>query len=247
MNKVKVGFFSFTEITDPSQHRAYNEWHQFDHLPEQYPIRGVAYGQRWVSTPACSARRAVDEEPYRPVHYMTLYLMTEPVQETVDEFMDLGQQLYSLGRFHLHRRAPVSGPHQWLDAHVAPRVRIAAETLPYRPNRGVYVTVEELHRGVRPEEYLDWVRQWHEEEAERWNSVSGIMGSWSFATSPFLREPHSTAGNRRITVHYLDGNPLEVADAVRPLLKGRWDDAPVTPVHAGPYETIVPYQWDWFD
>ena len=54
MNKVEVGFFSFTEITDPSEHRAYNEWHQLDHMPEQLPLRGVAYGARWVSTPACT-------------------------------------------------------------------------------------------------------------------------------------------------------------------------------------------------
>ena len=39
-NKVKVGFFSFTEITDPAEHHAYNEWHQLDHMPEQFPLDG---------------------------------------------------------------------------------------------------------------------------------------------------------------------------------------------------------------
>ena len=58
MNKVKVGFFSFTEITDPAEHRSYNEWHQLDHMPEQYPLAGMAFGQRWVSTPACRVGRA---------------------------------------------------------------------------------------------------------------------------------------------------------------------------------------------
>jgi hypothetical protein len=48
-------------------------------------------------------------------------------------------------------------------------------------------------------------------------------------------------------VHYLDGDPLKVADRVWPLLEERWRDAPVTPIHAGPYETVVPFQWDWFD
>ena len=56
-NKVKVGFFSFTEITDPTEHHSYNEWHMLDHMPEQYPLDGIAYGQRWVSTPACRAAR----------------------------------------------------------------------------------------------------------------------------------------------------------------------------------------------
>jgi hypothetical protein len=247
VNKVKAGFFSFTEITDPSEHRGYNEWHQLDHMPEQYPLRGVAFAQRWVSTPACRAARAVDKDPLSSVHYMTLYLMTEPLGQTVDEFMDLGRQLYSLGRFHQYRRAVVSGAHQWLDAHVAPRVRIAAETVPYRPNRGIYVTVEEPHRDADTTEYLEWMRRWHEHEADRWTAVGGIAGSWSFATSPFLRDSRWTPGNRRITVHYLDGDPLEVADAVRPLLEDRWRDAPVNPIHAGPYETILPFHWDWFD
>jgi hypothetical protein len=67
MNKVKVGFFSFTEITDPSEHRSYNEWHQLDHMPEQYPLPGMAFGQRWVSTPACRAARAVDRSLRHPL------------------------------------------------------------------------------------------------------------------------------------------------------------------------------------
>jgi hypothetical protein len=247
VNKVKAGFFSFTEITDPSEHRAYNEWHQLDHLPEQFPLRGVAYGQRWVSTPACSEARAVDRDPIRLAHYMTLYLMTEPLGETLDEFMDLGQQLYALGRFHQHRVSHLSGPHQWLDAHAAPRVSIGAETLPYRPNRGLYVTVEDIDRDASPDAILDWSRRWHDADVERWLELDGVMGSWTFATSPYFRDARWTRGNRRITVHYLDGDPLDVAARVQPLLDLRWRDAPVTPVHAGPYQTIVPFEWDWFD
>ena len=78
VNKVKVGFFSFTEITDPSAHREYNEWHQLDHMPEQFPMAGMAHGTRWVSTPACMVARAAAPLPYDAVHYVTMYLMTEP-------------------------------------------------------------------------------------------------------------------------------------------------------------------------
>jgi hypothetical protein len=247
VNKVKIGFFSFTEITDPAEHRAYNEWHQLDHMPEQFPIRGVAYGQRWVSTPACRAARAVDQELLRPAHYMTLYLMTDPVDETLQEFMDLGQQLSAVGRFHRKRRACFSGPLQWLDAHASPRVLVSAESLPYRPNRGVYVIVEEPRDDADPEAFDAWVRRWHEKDVAQWLEVPGIAGAWSFASNPRLRNPGWSSDDRRITVCYLDGAPLDVADAVRPLLDERWHDAPLTPVHAGPFETVVPYQWDWFD
>ena len=56
-DKVKVGFFSFTEITDPDEHRSLQRVAQLDHMPEQFPFDGIAYGQRWVSTPACRAAR----------------------------------------------------------------------------------------------------------------------------------------------------------------------------------------------
>ena len=65
--KAAYGFFSFTEITDPAEHRAYNEWHQLDHLPEQFPLRGIVYGQRWVSTPACRDARAVSDASLDPI------------------------------------------------------------------------------------------------------------------------------------------------------------------------------------
>ncbi len=89
--KFKIGFFSFTEITDPAEHHSYNEWHMLDHMPEQYPIPGIVYGQRWVSTPACRAARAVSGEQLDPVHYLTCYLMTEPVEETLKEFYEHGR------------------------------------------------------------------------------------------------------------------------------------------------------------
>jgi hypothetical protein len=247
VNKVKIGFFSFTEITDPAQHRAYNEWHQFDHMPEQFPIPGVVYGQRWVSTPECRAARAVDEEPLTPVHYMTLYLMSDPVDRTLRDFMELGQQLRALGRFHRARRAALSGPLQWLDAHAAPRVLVNPEAVPYRPNRGVYVIVEEPLSGADPEALDGWVRGLHEHWVGAACAVPGVAGVWQFASSPRLQGPGWDPGNRRITVCYLDDAPLAVAASLRPLLDERWRDAPVRAVHAGPYETVVPYQWDWFD
>lgn len=247
MNKVTTGFFSFTEITDPAEHRAYNEWHQLDHMPEQLPIPGIVFGQRWVSTPACRAARLVDEEPVSAAHYMTLYLMADPIDVTLREFMDVGQQLRALGRFHLHRNAVLVGPHQWLDGHAAPRVLVGAEAVPYRPNRGVYVIVEEPADGVDPEALDVWIRSLRESWVERACAVPGVAGVWQFASSPRLQGPTWSAGHRRITVCYLDDAPLTVAAALRPLVRERWTSGLVRPVLAGPLETVMPYQWDWFD
>jgi hypothetical protein len=211
VNKVKVGFFSFTEVTDPAEHRAYNEWHQLDHMPEQFPLRGIVFGQRWVSTPACRAARAVSGPRLDPIHYVTLYLMTDPIEETLHEFYALGRHLHEVDRFHRHRRALLSGPLRFVDAVVAPRVLISPEAVPYRPNRGVYVQV-----GGEP-------------ALDRWCALPGVAGAWAFADD-----------EQRITVAWLDDTPLGVAGA---FARSPGDDVEL----AGPFETIVPWKWDWFD
>ena len=243
MNKVEVGFFSFTEITDPSEHRAYNEWHQLDHLPEQLPLRGVAFGQRWVATPACAAAALHASDALGATHYVTLYLMTQPVEQTLAEFLALGQRLRSLGRFHLHRRSHLAGPFQMLEASSAARVLVSAEAVPYRPHRGVFVIVEEPD-GPLDDTHAQWLhREWTPSALE----IDGVAGVWSFATSPRLNRLGWDPGNRRVTVCYLDGEPLEVTRALAPVVEQRWRDGKVRPEYAAPLETITPWQWDWFD
>ena len=245
MNKVKVGFFSFTEITDPGEHRAYNEWHQLDHMPEQFPLDGVAYGERWVSTPACARARVVSEPPLDAAHYMTLYLMTEPVDRTLREFYDLGAQLRALGRFHRHRRSHLSGPLRVLDAAAAPRVLVSAEAVPYRPDRGVYVVVEAPHDRARLDAHTRWL---HAEHHPTLLDVPGVAGLWTFATSATFGDHPWDTGDRRITVVWLDEDPLSVApklDAADASRRARDDATRV--VFAGPMETVQPWQWGWFD
>ncbi len=236
-NKVVVGFFSFTEITDPNEHHAYNEWHQLDHMPEQFPLPGIAFGQRWVSTPACRAARAVDGELLAPIHYVTLYLMTEPVEETLRDFMALGRELHEVDRFHRHRRALLSGPFEVAAIAAAPRVLVSAEAVPYRPHRGVYVVVADgadpglaagagAGAGTGAGGVLD---------------EPGVAGLWTFASTEDYAQRWRT-GRRTISVAWLDADPLTVA----PTLDARVAAVPGVGF-AGAFETVTPWQWDWFD
>src|SRR3954469_12713298 len=84
-NKVKVGFFSFSEVLD-GRHREYNEWHLFDHLPENLKLEGLAWGQRWVATPELIDRRLFARGDLAASQYVTLYLFTEPVEQALDSF-----------------------------------------------------------------------------------------------------------------------------------------------------------------
>jgi hypothetical protein len=220
--KVKIGFFSFTEITDPGEHRSYNEWHMFDHMPEQYPLAGIVYGQRWVSTPACRAARSASGPELDPIHYVTLYLISEPVERTLREFMDLGAELHRRGRFHQHRRSLLSGPFRLIDQAAAERVLISAEAVPYRPNRGVHVSVAR-NAGPDPAELV---------------TRDGVAGCWTFAATDEWPGNTWHADDLHVTVCWLDDDPIAAAGVL---------PAPADAVLAGPFETITPERWDWFE
>jgi hypothetical protein len=241
MNKVKVGFFSFTEITDPSEHHSYNEWHQLDHMPEQYPLAGMAFGQRWVSTPACRAARAVDGALLAPVHYVTLYLMTEPIEATLEAFHALGGELRAVGRFHQHRRALVSGPFDVESTAAAPRVLVSAEAVAYRPNRGAYVVVEDRAPPPEPGPVATTDGAVIDELIE----APGVAGVWTFVSDD-ERRLSWRPGRRRITVCFLDEDPLETAGLLGEIVRRR-DSGSDAVVQAGPLEAITPWRWDWFD
>ena len=245
--KTAYGFFSFTEVTDPAEHHSYNEWHQLDHLPEQFPLPGIVYGQRWVSSPRCRAARLVSEPALDPIHYLTCYLMAEPIGETLDDFFALGAELHRLDRFHAHRRAHLTGPFGVIDAAAAPRVLVSAAAVPFRAHLGIYVVVEEALDGGP--EARDRYEQWlHAEPEPALLEVPGVAGLWTFVTEPALVSRRWTAGVRRITVYWLDDDPLAVAARLAPLVaapRERFVAARVT--FAGPFETITPWKWDWFD
>ena len=71
--------------------------------------------------------------------------------------------------------------------------------------------------------------------------VPGVAGVWTFATNEALSSPRWTAGAWRICVAWLDDDPLAVAGGIAPLVAPRAGVA-----FAGPFETITPWQWDWF-
>ncbi len=244
--KTTFGFFSFTEVTDPGEHRAYNEWHQLDHLPEQFPLTGIVYGQRWVSTPACRAARAVSDAALDPIHYVTCYLMADPIERTLADFFDLGARLHEVDRFHQHRRAHLTGPFRVVDTTATPRVLVSAEAVPFRAHRGLYVIVEEPRDRASLADYERWLVTEHEPALL---AVPGVAGIWTFASSEELTSRRWTAGARRITVCWLDDDPLEVAARLAPIEARRRERFDTTShvVFAGPFETITPWEWDWFE
>ncbi len=99
MNKIKLGFFSLSHHSADGDDRGYLEWHQLDHMPEQYQLPGLVFGARWASTPACEAVRAVAVDDWAQTAHVVCYLMGNPLDETIDEFFTLGRALAEMGRY----------------------------------------------------------------------------------------------------------------------------------------------------
>jgi len=180
-----LGFFSFTEVTDPSAHEAYNAWHQLDHMPEQFTIEGITFGQRWVRSPRCQAVEAATGPLLEPFHYMTLYLMRD--ESCLPEFFALAKRLWAVDRFFTERRAVLSGPFAVTDQWAAPRVAISAGAVPFRPSNGVYAVVGPRVDGAGLIE------------------CAGVAGAWQFTDAE---------NDRVVTLAFVDGDLWQASDAL---------------------------------
>jgi hypothetical protein len=248
MREIEAGFVTFTEVTEAGDHRAYNEWHQLDHLPEQFRIPGIVFGQRWVLAPSCAAVQVAVADPLPAFHYVTLYLMTAPLAETLEQFTAVRERLTEVGRFYAHRRTALSGAWRFLQAWAAPRVLVAPEVVPFRPTTGVYVIVEEPGPGY--DRRARWVQESHVPSLLQVPGVAGVwwLGPRLWAFGPTGPSPAAPAGEDaiRITIVFLDGDPVTAAGAIAPLVAERWEDGALRARFAGPCLGITPWEWDWF-
>ena len=105
--------------------------------------------------------------------------------------------------------------------------------MPYRPNLGVYVEVEEI-APAEPDDPGNERRVGAHLGALC--ALPGVAGAWSFADE-----------QRRVTVTWLDAPPLEMSDPLGPIAARRGAESTGRTVFAGPLETITPWQWTWFD
>jgi hypothetical protein len=241
----------------------YNEYHQLDHRPENLALPGVLHGDRWVCTPEC-ARVAFHADPvFADVHYLVNYLLLDPVQRATDEWLELSWSAFQQGRrpeAGLAER-PFLGWFTPFQTYVSPRVRVSADALPFRPVRGVYVTISAIENGdpIEIQRALAWDDQ---VRVPTLLERTGAAGAMAHLSDPTAARPFSTSAgsevfndrpNLRLHIFYLDEDPLTFAAEVHARTTA-WradgetpDTGVLTPLFSSPFYTIAPWEWTWFD
>lgn len=239
MIRVKAGVFSLTPPAPADDDGSYLRWHLLDHMPEQFQLPGIQQALRYLADDDLRALRIAGDGPLAELGNAVNYLVGDPVEQTLEDFLNLGPRLAEMGRF------PESRPSLRLSAlalvrwYAAAQVQVSAEVLPWRPHRGVLLLVEErAGRGGS-----DWLRWLHTDHHPAVLAVPGVAGVWQYgSTRTWQLGPTFSTDPQHVTVVYLDADPRTVTPLLRPLVEQRWTSGAVRPLFAGPLRTMV--QWE---
>lgn len=216
-------FFTFVRLDDPSYHHQYNSWHALDHRPENLALPGVAWGDRWKLTDACKAVAVEPDEHLRGSDYVAMYWFRPPYEESLVAWNNLAEDSFRWGRLPqipgLTR--PLRGFYQPVRGYAARRILVDHDVLPFRPNRGLYVV---LMRNTDPysADSHELQRWYDQDRLPALLEVPGVAGIWTFSlldvgNRPWDAQAAPTPGRDtlRLTLFYLDGEPVNTALAIR--------------------------------
>lgn len=240
MIRVKAAFFNMTPPPRPEDDEGYLRWHLLDHMPEQYQIPGIVYATRWIADGRYAESRLVGRGNLEDVGNIVNYLVGEPVQQTHDDFMELGPRLAEIGRFPTRRPSLQLRMPALLRWYSSPRALISPEVVPFRPHRGVVVIVEEPASKADLPQWLQWLHAEHYPEVM---TVPGVAGAWMYGSTRTWRlHPGCVGDLQYTTVIYLDADPLLTCEALATLIDHRWKTGAVQPLFAGPLRSMI--QWE---
>jgi hypothetical protein len=243
--RVKAAFFSITPTPAADEDLGdYLRWHLLDHMPEQYQLPGIVHAMRWIADGDYGEHRLAANSHLEQVGGVVNYLVGDPVQQTHDDFMELGRRLGDMGRFPEHRPSLQVRLLALLRWYAAPRALISAEVVPFRPHRGVLLVVEEPagDEGAGGD-VAGWLQWLHAEHYPSLLETPGVAGAWMYgSTGSWQLHPNFRGGPQYITVVYLDEDPLATTRALAPVVEERWASGVVRPLFAGPLRMMT--QWE---
>ncbi|WP_433634926.1 hypothetical protein [Nocardia sp. CA-120079] len=250
-------FFSFVDLAEASLHREYNEWHQFDHRPENLLLPGVAWGDRWAR-PAEYTPLGESCPDLSGTDYVAMYWFRPPYEQSIAEWRKLGEDSFQWGRGPLIPgvRRPFTAFFTPVKGYAAERVTVSADALPFRPNRGLHIMVSRLAEphGPRTHEQYSW---YDRVRLPAMVNCPGVAGAWTFALHSPRKHPappldgmaEYPPNSVRIRLLYLDADPAEVTHELADREK-EWDASGFGPpcpdaetiLLTGPLRTIDPWE-----
>ena len=216
-------YVSMSERHPEGKDRDYLQWHTLDHRPEQYRLADIKAALRFVSTPACRAARAASDDRFDPVDHVMTYFFHDI--GGLKAFYDLAVALTDAGRVPYLLPAVERGAYSVDKRSAATRIKVGADILPWWPITGVYLMVE---NGTASTAKL--------------TDVPGVAGVWkAHAVATDISDAEE---GQQITYCFLDGDPVETAKLLQPVMQARWESNGITPRLAAPYYLLVPREWD---
>lgn len=239
MIRIKAAFFSLTPPAPPDDDGSYLRWHLLDHMVEQYQLPGIQLALRYIADGAYLDGRIVAGGHLEPVGNVVNYLVGDPVQQTHDDFMELGRRLRENGRFPETRPSLQLRMPALLRWYAAPTALISAEVVPFRPHRGIVLIVEEPTRA----DVSSWLQWLHTNHYPAVLSTPGVAGAWMYgSTTTWDLQPATQGDPQYTTVIYLDEDPLTTVRALAPVVHERWRSDAVRPLFAGPLRSMI--EWE---
>lgn len=218
-------FVSMAEKHPQGADAGYLRWHTLDHRPEQQRLTQIKTSLRLVSTPACRAARAASESRFDLVDHVMTYFFSEP--SGLEPFSDLSTALRSAGRSPYILPPVQRGLYAVSGKVAAPRVKVGADVLPWRPVRGVYVLLEKACADVNA-----------------LLKVDGVAGVWSAVSVP--NQFSNADAGLQLSYCFLDAEPVETAEKMQAVLHGRWNTLGIRALLAAPFFAVAPYDWDCY-
>jgi hypothetical protein len=255
-----LAFFSFVSLGDgdPEAHRAYNRWHLYDHRPENLALDGVRWGDRWFRPREYRSQSQAAQE-HENTDYVAMYWFKDPVAQSVAQWLALAEDSFQWGRGPVIPGVTRSllGFFRPQRGYAAPDALVSSDVLPFRPNRGLHVT---LRRFAEP---FDLSTHEHHTWEDRVLTpaelaVPGVAGVWTFSFVEYQKLAalsltsgrDDQPGSMRMRVVYLDDEPLATTarlEAAHARLAEQGQGAPAVQAEtllSTPVRTIVPFQ-DW--
>jgi hypothetical protein len=239
MIRVKAAFFSLTAPAPPDDDGSYLRWHLLDHMPEQYQLPGLQLALRYIADGDYLTSRFDPDRRLPEVGNLVNYLVGDPVQQTADDFLELGGRLAEVGRFPEVRPSLQLRLLALLRWYASPQALVSAEVVPYRAHRGIVLVVEE----PVGDDVAAWQHWLWTEHYPAILATPGVAGAWMYgATNTWSSNPVANGGPQFTTVFYLDDDPLAVTGRLRPAIEERWKSGAVQPLFAGPLR--LPIAWE---